>query len=351
MPTPSAISKVVLFTRGLLRKAEKVLHFFQLTRYKASLVVPAPTHVEVEATTRCNATCGTCTRGHLDRDSMKNDLHPDTMKKVLESLPNLTSLRLAGLGEMFLNPHIENILQQLKARSIRVWIITNGSMLRDAYVRNLIHDYVDDVSISIDSTDPETFARLRPMGKIGLAEVIEGTTLLIQERNAKRSNVTIGISTTVTHENYQDLPAISSMSLKLGIDYVAIAFIENWMMQGDPGHSETSNSVHASMQFLPQIRAAIRRQQLRLALHGVPVGCKIPRRRIGKCYWPYRSIHITAEGLANPCCTRVRPNHSIFNLMETPDFEAQWNGQAYQDLRLAHMQRDALHPMCGSCPL
>jgi MoaA/NifB/PqqE/SkfB family radical SAM enzyme len=252
---------------------------------------------------------------------------------------------------MFLNPHIENILQQLKARSIRVWIITNGSLLQDARVRNLIHDYVDDVSISIDSTDPEEFARLRPMGKIGLAEVTEGTALLIAERNAGRSNTTIGISTTVTHENYHDLPDIGSMSLQLGIDYLAIAFVENWMMQGDPGHRETSDTVNASMQFLPQISKAIRKQQWRLALHGVPVGCKIPRRRIGKCYWPYRSVHITAQGLANPCCTRIRPNHSIFDLMDTTDFEAQWNGEAYQELRRAHMRGDALHPMCGTCPL
>jgi MoaA/NifB/PqqE/SkfB family radical SAM enzyme len=351
MPAKYAMSRIALLIRSIPRKVEKVVHFFRLTRYNPSLTVPLPTHIEVEATKRCNATCGTCTRSHLNQKDMKNDLNPDTMAKILSTLPGLTSLRLAGLGEIFLNPQIENILQQLKARSIRVWIITNGSLLLDEKVRNLIHDYVDDVAVSVDSTDPAEFARLRPMGKIGLAEVTQGIKLLIDERNAGRSNTTIGISTTVTHENYLDLPAIGSMSVDLGIDYVAIAFVENWMMQGDPGYSITSDSVNESMKFLPQIRTAIRQQQLRLALHCIPVGCKIPRRRVGKCYWPYRSIHITAEGLASPCCTRIRPNHALFNFLETENFEAEWNGAAYQELRLAHMRKDTLNPMCGTCPL
>ncbi|HSC76739.1 MAG TPA: radical SAM protein, partial [Pseudomonadales bacterium] len=244
MATTSAINRFLLFTRGALRKAEKVLHFFQLTRYKASLVVPAPTHVEVESTKRCNATCGTCTRGKLDSEDLKNDLSPETLTKILATLPDLKSLRLVGFGETFLNPNIENLLQQLKKRSIRVWIITNGSLLLDERIRNLIHEYVDDIAISIDSTDPEEFARLRPMGKIGLAEVIDGARLLINERNAGRSNATIGISTTVTHENYHSLPAIGSLSIDLDVDYVGIAFVENWMMMGDPGHQATSDIVN-----------------------------------------------------------------------------------------------------------
>jgi molybdenum cofactor biosynthesis enzyme MoaA len=57
-------------------------------------------------------------------------------------------------------------------------------MLLDEHVRNLIHDYIDDVAISIDSTKPEEFARLRPMGKTGLPEILNGIELLVQR--AKR---------------------------------------------------------------------------------------------------------------------------------------------------------------------
>lgn len=341
----------LLFLRSIPRKLEKVWHFYCLTRYKHSLTVDLPSHVEVEATKRCNATCGTCTRGYLDQSDTKNDLQPSTIARILDAFPNLTSIRLAGLGEVFLNPHIETILQQLKARSIRIWIITNGSLLLDAQVRQLIHRYIDDVAISIDSTDAAEFSRLRPMGKIGLPEVLDGTRLLIEERNAGQSNTTIGISATITKENYLALPAIGKLCTELAVDYAAIAFVENWMVRGDPNFQETSDLVHSSLQEFSAIRATIQQTRRQLLLRGIAVGHKIPHRRIGKCYWPYKATHITSEGLLTPCCTRVRKNHALFDFLNTQDFSAAWNGPEYQALRFAHAQKDTLHPICGDCPL
>ncbi len=337
--------------RNAQRKLGKITFYGGMMRYTPALIAPLPTHVEVEPTTRCNATCGTCSRSSLAREDMKNDLLPATMTKILSSFPDLQSLRLVGLGEIFLNPEIENILQQLKARKVKVWIITNGSLLRNEKIRKLIHDYVYEVGISIDSTDPAEFARLRPMGKVGLPEVTEGIRTLVAERNSGRSNVIIGINNTVTHENYHDLSALGSLCMDLGADYLAISFVENWLMKGDPGHQETAERIRASMHHLPAIRRAIIKQQLRLGLRGIIVGYKIPRRRIGACHWPYRSAHITAEGNVTPCCTRTQPDHGLFNIITDGDFESNWNGPAYQDLRRAHMNGDTLNRICGDCPL
>jgi len=337
--------------RNVQRKLGKLNFYSRLMHYTPALQVPLPTHIEVEPTTRCNATCGTCSRSSLARADMKNDLLPSTMEKILTSMPTLTSLRLVGLGEIFLNPDIENILQQLKARHIKVWIITNGSQLRQEKIRRLIHDYVYEVGISIDSTDPEEFARLRPMGKVGLPEVMEGIRTLIAERNSGRSNVIIGINNTVSQENYQNLPALGSLCIDLRVDYLAISFVENWLMKGDVGYSETKERIARAMEQLPVIRRAILKQQLRLGLRGIILGYKVPRQRIGKCHWPYRSAHITAEGNVTPCCTRTQPHHGMFNFLTDGDFEKNWNGPAYQKLRQAHLNKDALNAICGDCPL
>lgn len=336
--------------RSLQRKISKLLMFAGMVYYKPALKVPLPTFVEIEPTTRCNATCGTCSRNHLADENLKNDLSMDTMRKILDTLPDLTAIRLIGLGEVFLNPQIENILRLLKERSIKVWIITNGSLLLDQRIRQLIHDYIYDVGISIDSTDPAEFARLRPMGKVGLKEVIAGTKLLIEERNQGRSNVIIGLNGTVSHENYQNLPDIGSLCIDLSTDYLAISFVENWLMKGDPGHQETSERVHESLLHIDAIHGAIKKQQWRLLLRGILVGYKIPKRRIGNCKWPYRSVHITAEGNVTPCCTRTQPNHGFFNVVND-NFEENWNGPRYQELRRAHMNRDTLNAICGDCPL
>lgn len=281
---------------------------------------------------------------------MKSDISVALFEQILESIPTLTSIRLLGLGEVFLHPQIETLLTMLKARSIKIWIITNGSLLRDEKIRHLIHTYIYDVGISIDSTEVEEFARLRPMGKIGLPEVLDGARQLIAERNQGHSDIIIGVCGTTTHDNAHDLPSLGSLCIDLGVDYLSIGFIENWLMKGDPGHQETSDRIHAEMQYLPEIHRSLRFQQLRLLLNGIIMGYKIPKRRLGKCHWPYRSAHITAEGNVTPCCTRTQPNHGMFNIADG-SFSEKWNGPVYQELRLAHMNKDYLNKICGDCPI
>ncbi len=336
--------------RSLNRKFRKLALYTSMIRFKPALIASMPDHVEIEATTRCNATCGTCSRGSLHSNKMKNDLLCETLDTILATLPNLKAVRLAGLGEIFLHSNIETILKKLKERSIKVWIITNGSLLRDEKIRQLIHKYVYEVGISIDSTDPTEFARIRPMGKVGLNEVLDGAYKLIEERNNGASNVIIGIHNTTNELNYKNLPELGSLCIKMRVDYLAIGFVENWLVQGDPNYQATSDSIHASLQHLPRIRSIIKKQQWRLALHGIMVGYKLPKRRIGKCAWPYRSVHITAEGHVTPCCARTQPSHGMFNI-NTDDFAEHWNGAEYQALRVAHMQKDTLNPICGNCPL
>ncbi len=336
--------------RGIHRKFRKLALYIGMTRYRPALIAPLPDHVEIEATTRCNATCGTCSRSSLHPDNLKNDLLPSTLDNILSTLPNLKTVRLIGLGETFLHPDIENILKKLKEKSINIWIITNGSLLLDEKVRRLIHKYIHEVAVSIDSTDPEEFALIRPMGKIGLEEVLSGMRILLEERNRGDSNVIIGIHNTTTEMNYRNLPSLGSLCIDLDVDYLAIGFVENWLVRGDPDYQPTADRIHKSLLKLPEIRKAITKQQWRLALRGIMVGYKIPKRRIGKCQWPYRAVHITAEGHVTPCCTRTQPSHGMFNI-NTDDFAQHWNGPEYQALRLAHMNKDALNPMCGSCPL
>jgi|GEM_PF-1712276 len=337
--------------RFTARKLGKVRFYAGLTRFRAGMDVPLPDHIEVEPTTRCNATCGTCSRNVLNPEALKNDITLEDIRRIVDQFPNLRSIRLLGLGEPFLNPEIASILKFLKSRNLKVWLITNGSMMNQKWVRDLLHDCVYDVGVSIDSADEEEFARLRPMGRIGLSHILDGVRELIMERAQGRSNIIVGVNATVTQHNDGALPGIGSLCIDLGVDYLAIGFVENWLIRGDAGHEAARKQIAEAMEYLPRIRWKIRWTRLRLAMRGIVVGYKIPRSRLGKCHWPYRSTHITAEGLVTPCCTRTQPQHGTFNILEDGDFSGYWNGPAYKRLRRAHMDRDCSNAMCGSCPL
>jgi MoaA/NifB/PqqE/SkfB family radical SAM enzyme len=330
----------------------KAVFFTRLTRHRRRLTVPLPTHLQVEPTTRCNAQCGSCSRGSLPTSDLKNDLTPDALQRILDAFPGLKSIRLLGLGEPFLTPKFPTLLQMLKDRGVKVWLISNGSFFDRQEVRDLVHDYVSDIGISVDSADPDEFRALRPMGAVGLEEVLDGMRTLIAEREAGRSDALIGMNTAISHTNYAGLDAIGDLCIALGVDYLSVAAVENWLIEGDTGYPESAAFVadsNAQARTIGRHVAALRR---RLLWHGIPLGYKTPRNRLGRCHWPFNSAHIAPDGTVTPCCIRTQARtHGMFNMFTDGPFEASWNGPAYQALRRAHLEGDRSNVMCGSCPL
>ncbi|MFQ5515140.1 MAG: radical SAM/SPASM domain-containing protein [Myxococcota bacterium] len=338
--------------RALQRRIRKATFFTRVTRYPRALEVPLPTHIQVEPTTRCNATCGTCSRGSLAKDQLHNDLKPAALERILDCFPDLKSIRLLGLGEPFLAPEFETILEILKRRRIQVWLISNGSLLGKTRVRDLVHGYVYDLGVSIDSAEPDEFRELRPMGSIGLEEVLAGTRALIAERNAGRSNAIIGVNSAISHTNLHSLDAIGDLCIELKVDYLAVVAVENWLIRGDPGYEPSAGFVAESMKQAHAITRRVSRLRRRLLLHGILVGYKTPKRRLGRCHWPFSSLHVSPNGTVTPCCIRTQADrHGVFNLFADKPFEAHWNGEAYKELRRDHLTGDVSNPICGNCPM
>jgi MoaA/NifB/PqqE/SkfB family radical SAM enzyme len=338
--------------RALQRRIGKAVFFTRVTRYPRDLEVSFPTHIEVEPTTRCNATCGTCSRTSLARSELRQDLQPGALEKILVTFPELKSIRLLGLGEPFLNPDFEAILKMLKDRGILTWLISNGSLLDSGHIRDLIHEYVFDIGVSIDSADPEEFQRLRPMGRVGLEEVLAGIRKLIGERRAGRSNVIIGVSATISHTNYGGLDAIGDLCVDLGVDYLSVVAVENWLIAGDVGYESSAKFVAESVKHAALIRRQVAALRRRMLLHGILLGYKTPEKRLGRCHWPFSSIHVTVDGTVTPCCIRTQAEtHGLFNLFSDEPFEVFWNGEAYKDLRRAHRSKDVSNRLCGNCPM
>jgi MoaA/NifB/PqqE/SkfB family radical SAM enzyme len=338
--------------RTLQRRVRKAVFFTGLTRYRRSLTAPLPTHIQVEPTTRCNATCGSCSRGSLPTSELKNDLTPEALERILGTFPGLKSIRLLGLGEPFLTPGFETILRMLKERAVKVWLISNGSFFDAQRTRDLVHDYVFDVGVSIDSADPDEFRALRPMGAVGLDEVLAGTRTLIAERNAGRSDALIGFNAAISHTNCEGLNAIGDLCIDLGVDYLSVAAVENWLIDGDAGFESSAAFVAESMDHAKTIGRHVSALRRRLLLHGILLGYKTPKSRLGRCHWPFNSVHVSPHGIVTPCCIRTQAHrHGMFNMFTDGPFEAAWNGEAYQALRRAHLERDASNVMCGKCPM
>lgn len=345
---PSSHANGNTFFRSLARKADKASFHLAQDFYQKNLIAPLPTHIQLEPTVRCNLHCTTCSRDSVIASYQKMNMSLQEIHHILELIPSLKTVKFQGLGEPLFTAEIENILPLFAARKIQLWTITNGTVLKDSKYRRYLTDFFKDVTVSLDSTDEKKFAKIR--AGANLRQVEEGLHLLVQDRNEKAPDLTIGINYCVTHENFQELGALADLALKLKLDYVSVVFVENWHTADEAEYLKSKAYVAESQKVLPEIRREIRNLRWKLLQHGIILGSKKETPRLGDCFWPFRSLFINVEGEITPCCVRMHRNHSLGNILKVSNLNEIWNGPAYQALRRAHLQKDKTHSVCGHCP-
>jgi len=121
--------------------------------------------------------CGPTTNLTLKRkeyvpfDEVKTEL-----AHYFENHPDPDYVTFSGSGEPTLNPDIGKLIDFIKEKrpTIRVAVLTNGTLLSDPVVRKDL-SRADLVMPSLDAVTPRSFEKInRPSGQIDLHEVIDG---------------------------------------------------------------------------------------------------------------------------------------------------------------------------------
>lgn len=333
--------------RSIRRKLQKARFYLGLCRFDRKEKTDLPRHIQLEPTVRCNLHCLTCSRDKVI-DSYRNvDLSLEAIEKIISFFPRLKSIKLQGLGEPFLHPQIEEILKRFKQRNIRVWLISNGTLFSSEKYRSLVCNYVWDTAISFDSVDDKIFAELRGAD---IHTIIHGVKQLVIDRDRNNPDALIGINYVVSHKNYFELEKLYHLAADLKVDYVTIVDVENWMVPGEPGFEESKAFVTEAHTHALHIKKAVKKLHFRLLGKGILLAYKDSSRRVGSCFWPFKSLFVTVEGLVTPCCIRMHRQHALGDILKVRSLEEIWGSLQYRTLRQCHLAKDSSNIMCGRCP-
>src|SRR6201993_3293931 len=121
----------------------------------------------------------------------------DSVRRLLPDLARLhTEVALISGGEPLLNPEWPQIAELLRAQGLRLWLLTSGLSLAKHARR--VAQLFDAVTVSLDGTNPATYARIR--GLDAFDKVCEGM------RAAAGAGAAVGVRVTVQRANYRELP-------------------------------------------------------------------------------------------------------------------------------------------------
>ena len=152
---------------------------------KFAISASFPTHLEVEAASKCQMRCPMCWTTYLN-ENIKGIMKMDLYKKIVDeaSANNTFSIKLSWRGETMLNPNLIDMIKYAKAKGIKhVAFLTNAELLTQNKCHQLIESGCDWISISADGTD-EIYNKIRFPAKF--EETVEKVRYLKKIRDEKK---------------------------------------------------------------------------------------------------------------------------------------------------------------------
>jgi hypothetical protein len=143
-------------------------------------------------TERCHLSCVMC---HFNgpKASRRGDdtIAPDLIRKVLEAQPKGENVWFVSTGEFFSDPNALLHIKTATSLGLVPRVITHGQLLTLAFIDELIAAGLGEILISVESIDPEQYARIRRGGRL---ETILDSCSTLRARQADGARITVGVS-------------------------------------------------------------------------------------------------------------------------------------------------------------
>ncbi|MHC4945182.1 MAG: radical SAM/SPASM domain-containing protein [Planctomycetota bacterium] len=252
------------------------------------------TALNVELTNRCNLACSLCPRneGELREEQ---DMDFETFRSIIDRSPGLRTLLPYQWGEPLLSPILYDCIAYASARSIRVMVTTNATLLDDEASRRLLESGLTRLTVSFDGS-LETHARIRG----------------VDAREIK-----------VNMERFKEIRDRSGAACRLDVSMVV-----------DESTEKNRAAFHAlfepladRIQFIPRFITGVRKNPCRELWRG--------------------GLVILSNGDATVCCVDDRGQLRLGNVKDHAPPEL-FNGPIMRELRRSHGKRD-FPALCRHC--
>jgi radical SAM protein with 4Fe4S-binding SPASM domain len=321
-----------------------------------------PVCLYLETTNRCNLLCTTCPRTYEELEPPA-DMSWQLFCSIVDQIPNLARAVLHGVGEPMLVKNLPRMVRYLKDRGTYVLFNTNGTVLNDKNGRALIEAELDELRVSFDAADAESYKAIR--GKNYFNRILRNVRAFrdLQEREG-HSKPRVSAWLTGLRETVEQLPEFVRVAAEAGVREVylqrLVFFAENaigkaradqalyeQLSSEEASHIDRATAIAASLgiTFSASGAASEPGMSLRRSDNGSPWSL---------CRRPWTVMYITANGRALPCCIAPfsQRGYENFTLGDATQQSLReiWQGPAYQAFRRA-LQSEKPPGACANCGL
>lgn len=353
LPAPEPVPDVHTYLRerriALSRSPARLKNYitFMRSARRSADVNYLPIRLDFENVSRCNFACTMCIVSEWKKGTRAADMSFEDFKRLIDEQYGLVEIKIQGLGEPTLqrDPYFQMIRY---ARSKNIWVrtTTNASLLHlaDNY-RKLVDSGVNEIQISIDGADKETFESIR---RQSVFERVVSNCKLINRYCESKGVERTKMWTVVQKGNRHQLSQLVDLGHEMG--FKSMGFSLNLVDFGTNRWREINDGVTVEDSFT-------RREADDLMAKGAKLGIKVRfwsvTQKYGTdspskmCPWPFERAYISSDLRVVPCCIIGNPDISeIGNVRE--NFSDVWYGKVMREFREAHLKGE-IPKVCRSC--
>lgn len=189
-----------------------------------------PFHAEIHPSDRCNIDCFFCSTASLRGT---DEVALSRLEEMIGELKALgtRSVRLAGGGEPLFHRKTKDLLRAIFAAGLPIEnITTNAVLLLEEVSEILIDGQCDQITVSLNTADPESYARMMQTPGRNFERVVANVrNLIAQRRRRNRQTPKINLQFLVWKENYRTLPKMYALARELDVDTIffnGLAFLK-----------------------------------------------------------------------------------------------------------------------------
>lgn len=313
--------------------------------HRRTRLVSTPTRIHLMTTWLCNLRCPFCkreedeTRLHM-KSLTADQRHMDwgVLEKILPIARCAQEITFTPLGEPTLHRDWDHLLDRCQELGLHnLEMTSNIAGYSDGLCEQLVRSGFRKVVCSIDSSNPETFARMR-VGTT-LDDVVSSLDRINEwKRRLDSKTPELVLAATFDRDNIEDLPALIDFASHHGFTVIVVQRMEP-LGDADP----EQDLLHHQEITVRMVNEAQRRAEAKgvgLVVHFGMINkmesleSRTATQHINSltdlCTYPWNFIVVDVNGDVRPCCWA---SIKTGNLAEAPDFDAVWNCPEAQRLR------------------
>jgi len=188
-----------------------------------------PPYIHIEITNVCNLKCAMCPNPLIPEDK-RGYMTLDLFQKIIHEIDSfgVSNIMFVKQGEPLLHPQVHeffSLLRSTKNRQNVLWV-SNGTTLTQDHIDALIEYEIDELNLSIDSLQPETYFQIKGFS---LDKVLSGIESLQESKKSHKKELPrLSVNMVVRKDNVQELKTARIFFKKMGIQHTVQKYNETF---------------------------------------------------------------------------------------------------------------------------